>query len=112
MNLRDPHKIVIIKKNNDIKKILATGKRLQTKYGIFFIQKNESDNRINFAVLIKKSVGNAVWRNYCKRIVRAYIKSKINLFPQNSKCIFLYTYEDKVTYQLLEEELDKKLKNL
>jgi ribonuclease P protein component len=112
MNIHDQHKIISIKKNTEIKKILATGKRIQTKYGIFFIKQNKTDNKMNFAVLIKKSVGNAVWRNYCKRIVRAYIRNKINLFPQNSKCLFLYTYEDKINYQLLEEELDKKLNTL
>lgn len=112
MNLSDPHKIVIIKKNTEIKKILATGKRIQTKYGIFFIQLNNTEDRMNFAVLIKKSVGNAVWRNYCKRIVRTYIRSKNNLFPKKCKCLFLYTYEDKINYHLLEEEFDKKLKIL
>ena len=108
MNLRDQSKIFIIKKNSEIKKILSSGRKIHTTYGVFFIDHKKAEKRINFAVLVKKSVGNAVWRNYCKRIVRVYIRKKINLFPVNSKFLFLYTYEDKINYRLLEEEFDKK----
>ena len=112
MNLRDHHKIVTIKKNTEIKEILSTGKRIHTQYGIFFIGQKRTNNRINFAVLIKKSVGNAVWRNYCKRIIRAYTRNNIDILPENRRVIFLYNYDGKINYTLLEEELDKKLATL
>ena len=102
----------MIKKNIEIKKILLTGRKIHTKYGIFFIDHTNTDNRVNFAVLIKKNVGNAVWRNYCKRIVRAYVRKKYDLFTQYSKFLFLYTYDAKINYNLLEKEFDKKLDTL
>jgi len=107
MNLSDQHKIFVIKKNTEIKEILSKGKKIRTKYGIFFIGLKKTNNWIEFAVLIKKSTGNAVWRNYCKRIVRAYSRNKIDMFPANRQVIFIYTYEGKINYKLLEEELDK-----
>ena len=109
MNSRDQHKIVTIKKNTEITSILSTGKKIYTQYGIFFLGQNKTDNRINFAVLIKKSVGNAVWRNYCKRIIRTCIRKNIDQLPKNIQIIFIYTYDGKINYQLLEEEFDKKL---
>jgi ribonuclease P protein component len=112
MNLRDHHKIVIIKKNTEIKEILSTAKRIHTQYGIFFIGKKKTDKQINFAVLIKKNVGNAVWRNYCKRIVRAYTRKNIEILSKNRQVIFLYNYEGKINYALLEKEFDKRLATL
>ena len=112
MNLHDHPKIVTIKKNTEIKEILSSGKRIHTQYGIFFLGKKSTDKRINFAVLIKKSVGNAVWRNYCKRIVRSYIRNNIEILPENSQVIFLYTYSGKINYTLLEKEFYKKLATL
>jgi len=112
MNLRDQHKVITIKKNSEIKEILSNGTKIYTKYGIFFIGHKKTDNLINFAVLIKKSVGKAVWRNYCKRIVRAYVKNNIDIFPDKRQIIFLYTHEGKIEYKILEEEFDKKLATL
>ncbi len=109
MNLFAQHKIVTIKKNTEIKELLSTGKKINTKYGVFYLGNKIKDDRINFAILIKKSVGKAVWRNYCKRIIRAYIRNRIDTFPEKRQVIFLYTYDGKINYKLLAEELDKKL---
>jgi len=109
MNLFAQHKIITIKKNSEIKELLSTGKKIYTKYGTFFLGNKRKDDQINFAVLIKKSVGKAVWRNYCKRIIRAYIRNRIDNFLENRQVIFLYTYGGKINYKLLEKEFDKKL---
>jgi len=109
MNSFAQPKIVTIKKNTEIKDLLSTGKKINTKYGLFFIGSKGKNNQIHFAVLIKKSVGKAVWRNYCKRIVRAYIRNRTDNFFENRQIIFLYTYDGKIKYNLLEEEFDKKL---
>jgi len=112
MNLSAQHKIFTIKKSTEIKEILSTGKKIRTKYGVFFLGKNATNNRMDFAVLIKKSTGKAVWRNYCKRIVKAYARKKIDMFPANRQIIFIYTYEGKIKYNLLEEEFNKNLRAL
>ena len=109
MSLKDQHKIVAIKKNIDIRAILSSGEKIYTKFGIFFLSHKLSINRMNFAVLVKNNVGNAVYRNYCKRVIRTYIRKNIDQFPQNLQIIFLYTYQGKINYHLLEEEFYKKL---
>ncbi len=57
MNLLDRPKIITIKKNTEIKKILSTGKKIYTQYGIFFLGQKKTDEQLNFAVLIKKKCG-------------------------------------------------------
>jgi ribonuclease P protein component len=109
MNLHAHPKIVIIKKNSEIRDIFLKGKKIHTKYGVFFLHEKSYKEQLRFAVLIKKKVGNAVHRNYCKRIVRSYIRNKINKFTENGKVLFVYTYEGKIEYNLLEQEFDKKL---
>jgi len=112
MNSHDQHKIVTIKKNTEIRAILSTGKKIYTQYGTFFLGYEKTDNRIKFAVLIKKSVGNAVWRNYCKRIIRTYIRKNVDRLPENIQIIFLYTFDGKINYSRLEKEFYKKLTTL
>ena len=107
MSLLAQPKIIVIKRNIEIKKILSSGKKIRTKYGVFFIGNKTNVEHLHFAVLIKKSVGNAVWRNYCKRIVRTYIRNRINNFVEKRQILFVYTYSGKIRYNLLEEEFDK-----
>ena len=109
MNSHARHNIIIIKKNSEIREILAHGKKISTKYGVFFINDKSRDRNLRFAVLIRKSVGNAVWRNYCKRIVRSYMRNRFTHFMNKGEVIFVYNFEGKVQYRLLEEEFDKKL---
>ena len=110
MNLSAQHKIITLKKNADIEEVLSHGKKVHTKHGLFFLYSLRMENQRGFAVLIKKRIGNAVWRNYCKRIVREYVRNRIMSLNKYQKIIFLYTYEGKVNYSNLEKEFDKKLK--
>jgi ribonuclease P protein component len=109
MNLHAHPNIIVIKKNSEIRDIFSKGKKIYTKYGVFFLCDKSNTDQLRFAVLIKKNVGNAVQRNYCKRIVRTYMRNKINSFTKNGKILFVYTYEGKIGYTLLEQEFDKKL---
>jgi ribonuclease P protein component len=110
MNLSVQHKILTLKKNADIEEVLSYGKKIHTKYGLFFLYNLRLEKKMSFAVLIKKKIGNAVWRNYCKRLVREYVRNRIMSFNKYKKIIFLYTYEGKINYSHLEKEFDKKLK--
>jgi ribonuclease P protein component len=112
MNLSVQHNFVSIKKNDDIKKILEKGKKIPTKYGLFFVDFNQNKQDVKFAVLIKKSVGIAVRRNYCKRIVREYIRNHVHSFGNYRNIIFLFTYKNKLDYKSLKEEFDQKLKKI
>jgi len=52
-------------------------------------------------------VGNAVFRNYCKRIVRVYIRNHRKHFRKFNYIIFIYTYPGSVTYKELATELNQ-----
>ncbi len=101
--------IVSIKKNVEIKELLANAKKIHTRYGLFFLSRESFSNQIGFAVLIKKSVGNAVRRNYYKRIVRSYFRNNLKLFAGYGKILFLFNYEGKITFQDLTKEFDNRL---
>jgi len=113
MNISVQHKILSLKRKEDIENLLAIGLKKHTKYGVFFfgIEQKSNDESIKFAVLIKKNVGKAIWRNYCKRIVREYVKNHIELFRNFKETIFIYNYVGQINYDLLEKELNKQLKN-
>ena len=112
MNISARHKIFSLKRKDAIEKLLANGLKKHTKYGVFFFDSDHISNNgpIEFAVLIKKNVGKAIWRNYCKRIVREYVRKNNAFFKNFQKAIFLYNYEGKINYNLLEKELNEQLK--
>ena len=101
--------IVSIKKNAEINELFAKSKKIHTRYGLFFLSKESLSDQIGFAVLIKKSVGNAVRRNYYKRIVRSYFRNNLKLFVNYGKVLFLFNYEGKINFQDLKEEFDNQL---
>ena len=65
-----------------------------------------------FGVLIKRSVGKAVHRNYCKRIVREFIRNNLPYFCPFNRIIFLYTYSGNVSFTSLSEEFLRSLKKI
>ena len=105
------HKITTIKKRLLIRSILRKGFRIHTKFGIFFLGKENSEG-FSFAVLIKKSIGKAVHRNYCKRIVREYIRNNKLRFGNFNSIIFLFNYNGAVNYYSLSTDFDIKIKAL
>ena len=109
MNLSDRHKIKSIKKSYEIKELLSSGQKVYTNNGIFFLAKSKEKN-LSIGVLIKKSVGNAVKRNYYKRIVREYIKNRMVKFCEYNKILFLFTAESNIKYNDLIDDFDKSFK--
>lgn len=83
---------------------------MYTVPGILFLHHKDDADDTKFAVLIKKNTGNAVQRNYRKRIVREYLRKNISRFvPRYNRVIFLYTMPGSIDYQMLTEEIDKKV---
>ncbi len=103
-----PDKYQVIKKRNEIKEILQNGYRIKTRFGNFYLMQGEQGMK-RMAVLIKKHVGNAVQRNYCKRIIRTYIRNTAHQIKQYNDIIFLYTFSGDVTYQDIYEEFSDRL---
>ena len=104
--------IVSIKKNSEIKALLESALKIHTRYGLFFLSREPQKDKIGFAVLIKKNIGNAVKRNYCKRIVRVYFRSNIKLFLNYGNVLFLYNYQGKVKFRDLVKEFDQRLQTI
>jgi ribonuclease P protein component len=109
MSISNQPDIIFLKKN-EISEILETGKKFYTKYGLYFLTNISGDPNIHIAVLIKKSVGKAVERNYYKRIVKEYIRKNIDKFSLWNRIVFIYNYRGKVKFKDIMEEFDSKLR--
>jgi ribonuclease P protein component len=60
-------------------------------------------------VVIKKNIGNAVKRNYSKRLVKEFIRKNINIFCKYNKMVFLYNFKGTVNYKDLDADFKKNL---
>ena len=109
MNTSALPKIVSLKKKTEINELLSKAKKIHTRYGLFFLSKDSNSDQIGFAVLIKKSVGNAVRRNYYKRIVRSYFRNNLKRFAIYGNVLFLFNYKGKINFQDLKGEFDNRL---
>ncbi len=108
MSLYVPHKLVSIKSDKEIRQLLESGEKRYTRFGIFFLAKNDKPE-MQFAVLVKKSIGIAVKRNYYKRLVREYVKNNLNNFSNYNEIIFLINRKIDVPFAKLKIEFDQKL---
>ena len=108
MNSSAQHKIKSLKSQNEIKQLLQSGKKIHTKFGIFFLGNNETPEK-QIGVLVKKAVGIAVKRNYYKRIIREYIRTNLDNFSAYNKIIFVINKKIDVPFSQLKMELDQKL---
>ncbi len=71
-----------LKKRSDFLFVRKNGLSFSSKYLIFnYLEKGVSPSRIGFTV--SKKLGNAVNRNYIKRLLRACISSNFQLIPEN-----------------------------
>ena len=108
MNLTVQPDLRIIKRRTDIKEILQKSRRIKTRYGTFYCRTGQMAVR-RIAVLIKKNVGNAVERNYRKRIVREYLRNEFHSAKTYNDIIFLYNYKGEVSYRELVAEFSYRL---
>lgn len=110
MNLSRRHRIVSIRKAKEIKEVLDNSKKIHHKYGIIFLNKSKVvSEKLRAAVLVKKSCGSAVRRNYIKRIGRNFIVRNITLFKNYNRVIFLFLSKENFKYKDLEKELLNKI---
>ncbi len=112
MNLSKQLKISSLSNKNEISVILKNGIKITTRFGpvYFYSVKNDTNNKI--AILIKKKIGNACYRNYIKRIIRFYMRSEITLLRKYNRVIFLYRYLRPIKYDILKTEYNNKLKHI
>ena len=105
----EPPKIISIKSKKEIKQLLETGEKRYTRFGIFFLAKNEKPEK-QIAVLVKKSIGIAVKRNYFKRLIREYIRKNLKKFSDYNQIIFVINKKIDVPFAQLKLEFDQKIK--
>ena len=111
MNLSKQLKICSLANKNEFSVIFSDGKRLNTMFGPVYFYNVEKDSNNKIAILIKKNIGKAYYRNYIKRIIRFYIRSEITLLDKYNRVIFLYRYLRPIKYYQLKNEYNFKIKN-
>jgi ribonuclease P protein component len=110
MNISRRLNIVSINDSKEIKYVLDHSRKIYFKYGIVFLNKDKAVNEtLRVAFLVKKNCGNAVRRNYIKRIARFLIIKNITLFKKYNRVIFLFMSKENFKYKQLEENLLKAL---
>lgn len=110
MNLSSQLKYSSLSSTQEISKLLNNGKKVKSEIGpiYFFYDKNKQGKK--FAILIKKNIGKAYYRNYIKRIIRFYIRTNVTLFENFNRVIFLYNYKiKKIDYTFLKKRYDRSL---
>ncbi len=112
MNLSKTHNIRSLKRKNEIKDLLTNGKKVFTKYGLIFYQDQSAAEYNAIAILIKKKCGNAVKRNYIKRIIRSFIREYANELTAYNRMVFLYTYLGTVNYSDIKEHYLKAISKI
>ncbi len=94
--------IYSLKNKKEIIDLLASGRKVYTKYGIIFLKNISEAEVTTVAILVKKKCGNAVKRNYIKRLLRHFIHEHALQLSKNSKIAFLYLYTGKAEYKKIE----------
>ncbi len=104
--------VTSLKKRSEFLFIRKYGKSLQSKYFIInFFFKPNSGTRIGLTV--SKKIGNAVKRNYLKRVIRSLLRENIEIIPKNILSEIIPKKKiEKVNYIDLKNDFIKAFKNL
>ena len=113
-------------KTNDFKDLRFNGSTYKTGQFLFVYRVNEDplDNKIFFGSTVTKKVGNAVFRNRSKRIIREVMRSVLAtpIFSEKSKnepykslylnIVVLKSSQEPITYIHASQQISKFFKNL
>ena len=81
-------KIEVVKNNRDFEKIIKSGKCLKNKeFVIYYIDNEFKYDR--FGISVSKKIGNAVTRNYYKRIIRNICDKNKNIYSKGKDYIII-----------------------
>ena len=101
--LRKP--ILKLKKRAEFISVRKNGSCKKSKFFIINFQR-VPDSKNFFGITVSKKVGNAVKRNYLKRIIRSIIRNNINLIPNGILFeVIPKKGAEKSSYHLLERDL-------
>ena len=98
-------KLYIVKNNKEFENIINNGKSLKNRYFIM----HELSNNLKYdryGISVSKKLGNAVFRNKYKRIIRSIIDNYQKLYINNKDYIIILRRDAiNVKYEILKEEL-------
>lgn len=78
----------VVKNNREFDYIIKNGKyRKNNEYVIYYIENNKEYNR--FGISVSKKIGNAVTRNYYKRVIRNICDKSKNLYSNSKDYIII-----------------------
>ena len=92
-------KIYSLKSQTYFNKVINKGKKVRSKY---FLLSFVSANEFKIGISVPKKLGNAVFRNYNKRIIKAIIP-KLNIYNKKFH-IVLIVKKDFIDFSIKEKE--------
>ncbi|MGI6710195.1 MAG: ribonuclease P protein component [Bacilli bacterium] len=101
------NKIYTLKKNHQIKALLDKKQTIGNKYYVVYYLKHDLDKPL-FAISISKKFGNAVKRNYYKRVLKEILRQEIDFLKGYSFLIIAKTSIIDLSF----EEKSNELKSL
>ena len=81
-------KCEVVKESRDFDKIIHTGKCVKNNEFVIYYQSNNVDAN-HFGISVGKKIGNAVTRNYYKRIIRNICDMNKNLYSKGKDYIII-----------------------
>ncbi|MBQ9019527.1 MAG: ribonuclease P protein component [Bacilli bacterium] len=98
-------KLYIVKNNRDFENIISTGKCLKNKYFVVHYKNNELKYD-RFGISVSKKLGNSVFRNKYKRIIRSILDNYKKLYINNEDYIIILRKEAiNKDFNILQKEL-------
>ncbi len=97
-------KINVVKNNNDYQKIINNNKVYRNNCFVIYIDSNKL-NYSRFGISVSKKIGNAVVRNYYKRIIRNICDNNFDYHKNIDYIIILRKDCLKMNYQEIEDNL-------
>jgi ribonuclease P protein component len=87
-------------------------KKIRTKYGFLNLADNSRHSEFKIRIIIRKGAGNAVCRNYIKRIIRKYLRDNRSKLQRFNDCTFYYQSKTPIDYIDIKKEIDNKIADL
>ncbi len=99
-----------LKRNHEIAAVVSKRQRVSGKYYTIYYVKSDSDVRI--AISAGKKYGNAVERNYAKRIVREILRPYLDSFQAYSIVVVVKDISKDVSFNDKKYSLEKTIQPL